>query len=117
MGEWNQKYFLQFLLYVGILAVYSVALVAGSWYAKCEDCSKDIMVRRCKKSWTIYSIKSAFIFTDLQVRQSRVLHSVILVLESVLFGMFVIAIGCDQFEAIFTDETLVEQAKKSGPYR
>ena len=32
-------------------------------------------------------------------------------LESVLFGMFVIAIGCDQFEAIFTDETLVEQAK------
>ena len=41
----------------------------------------------------------------------------ILVLESVLFGMFVVAIGCDQFEAIFTDETLVEQAKKSGPYR
>ena len=26
--------------------------------------------------------------------------------------MFVIAIACDQFEAIFSDETLVEQAKK-----
>ena len=33
-------------------------------------------------------------------------------MESVLFGMFVIAIACDQFEAIFSDETLVEQAKK-----
>ena len=54
----------------------------------------------------------------------------------VLFGMFVIAIACDQFEAIFSDETLVgyqinstfkfvgilflsqvEQAKKQGPFR
>ncbi len=51
------------------------------------------------------------------MKQTRILHSVILVLESVLFGMFVIAIGCDQFEAIFTDETLVEQAKRQGPYR
>ena len=52
-----------------------------------------------------------------QIKQTRILHSVILVLESVLFGMFVVAIGCDQFEAIFTDETLVEQAKRQGPYR
>ena len=41
----------------------------------------------------------------------------ILVLESILFGLFVIAIGCDQFEAIFSDETLVEQAKRQGPFR
>ena len=51
------------------------------------------------------------------LKQTRVLHSVILGLESVLFGLFVFAIGCDQFEAIFSDETLVEQAKKQGPYR
>lgn len=51
------------------------------------------------------------------VRQSRILHSVLLVMESFLFGMFVIAIACDQFEAIFSDETLVEQVKKQGPYR
>ena len=38
-------------------------------------------------------------------------------MESILFGMFVIAIACDQFEAIFSDETLVEQAKKQGPFR
>jgi len=31
--------------------------------------------------------------------------------------MFVCAIACDQFDAIFSDETLVEQAKKQGPYR
>merc|ERR1712079_594370 len=50
-------------------------------------------------------------------KQARILHSVILILESVLFGLFVFAIGCDQFDAIFSDETLVEQAKKQGPFR
>ena len=51
------------------------------------------------------------------MKQSRILHSILLIMESVLFGMFVIAIACDQFEAIFSDETLVEQAKKQGPFR
>ena len=36
------------------------------------------------------------------IRQTRILHSVLLVMESFLFGMFVIAIGCDQFEAILS---------------
>merc|ERR1719361_2054764 len=53
----------------------------------------------------------------IQLKQSRILHSVILVLESILFGLFVCAIACDQFDAIFSDETLVEQAKRQGPYR
>lgn len=94
VGEWNQKYFLQFLFYVGVLSAYSILLVAVSWSAECPQCPKDIMSK-----------------------QARILHSVILVMESVLFGMFVIAIGCDQCEAIFGDETLVEQAKKQGPFR
>merc|ERR1712189_48377 len=89
VGEKNQKYFIQFLIYVGLLAAYAIALVAWSWYSECEDCPKDI-----------------------RLKQSRILHSILLIMESVLFGMFVIAIACDQFEAIFSDETLVEQAKK-----
>ncbi len=49
---------------------------------------------------------------------SNRLHSVILMLESLLFGMFVLAILIDQFSAIFTDETIVEQhihGKKHAP--
>eukprot|EP00088_Acartia_fossae_P023978 TRINITY_DN2493_c0_g1_i1.p1 TRINITY_DN2493_c0_g1~~TRINITY_DN2493_c0_g1_i1.p1 ORF type:complete len:284 (-),score=19.15 TRINITY_DN2493_c0_g1_i1:219-1070(-) len=88
VGEWNQKFFIQFLMYVGLLSVYAICLVAYSWYAECSTCSKELMVR-----------------------QSRILHSVLLVMESLLFGMFVIAISCDQFDAIFSDETLVEQVK------
>eukprot|EP00095_Tigriopus_kingsejongensis_P004236 snap_masked-scaffold711_size108467-processed-gene-0.7 protein:Tk04236 transcript:snap_masked-scaffold711_size108467-processed-gene-0.7-mRNA-1 annotation:"palmitoyltransferase zdhhc7" len=94
VGEWNQKYFIQFLFYVGLLSAYAVFLIALSWYTPCPECPKDI-----------------------HVKQTRILHSIILSLECVLFGMFVIAIGCDQFEAIFSDETLVEQAKRQGPYR
>jgi len=80
--------------YVGLLSAYAIALVAWSWYTECTECPKDI-----------------------RLKQSRILHSILLIMESVLFGMFVIAIACDQFEAIFTDETLVEQAKKQGPFR
>lgn len=94
VGEKNQKYFIQFLIYVGMLSGYAISLVAWSWYSECQSCPKDI-----------------------RLKQSRILHSVLLIMESVLFGMFVIAIACDQFEAIFSDETLVEQAKKQGPFR
>jgi hypothetical protein len=45
------------------------------------------------------------------------LHCVILVLESALFGIFVSAILVDQFQAIFTDETAVEQVQQQGPFR
>lgn len=41
----------------------------------------------------------------------------VLVVESGLFGLFVTAIMCDQLQAIFGDETAVEQAKQQGPYR
>lgn len=37
------------------------------------------------------------------------LHSVILSMESILFGLFVLAIMWDQMQAILTDETAVEQ--------
>jgi hypothetical protein len=40
------------------------------------------------------------------------LHTVILMLESMLFGLFVVAIMIDQLSAIFSDETAVEQASK-----
>ena len=32
VGEWNQKYFLQFLFYVALLSAYSIFLVVTSWY-------------------------------------------------------------------------------------
>jgi len=95
VGERNQKHFIQFLIYVGILSAYAISLVIWTWWwTDCPDCPKDI-----------------------RLKQSRILHSILLTMESVLFGMFVIAIACDQFEAIFSDETLVEQVKKQGPFR
>lgn len=76
VGERNQKYFLQFLVYVGMLAVYSIILIVLSWMAETDP---DI------------SMADA---------QAKMLHSVILLLESGLFGLFVIAIMVDQLHAI-----------------
>lgn len=38
-------------------------------------------------------------------------------MESLLFGLFVAAMLVDQLQAIFGDETAVEQAQDLGPYR
>lgn len=45
VGERNQKYFLQFLVYVGILSIYSVILVISSWINPCigGNCSDDLI--------------------------------------------------------------------------
>nr|CAD7411629.1 unnamed protein product [Timema poppensis] len=94
VGEQNQKYFIQFLVYVGALSAYAIVLVVTSWMVECPDCSNEVTIK-----------------------QSRILHCVILVLESGLFGMFVSAILVDQLQAIFSDETAVEQLQKQGPYR
>jgi len=94
VGEWNQKYFIQFLIYVGILSMYASALVLYAWTSDCPNCPIDLLTK-----------------------QSRILHSVILMLESLLFGMFVLAIMIDQLSAIFSDETAVEQVKKLGRHR
>lgn len=91
VGERNQKYFLQFLVYVGILALYSMALILMSWLRPCEHCS-----------------------TDMADAQARLLHSVLLFLESALFGLFVVCIMVDQMHAILYDETAVEQVQQKG---
>jgi len=94
VGERNQKYFMQFLIYVGILSIYSIILVAVAWLNECVNCSQVVAVK-----------------------QARIMHSIILLLESALFGMFVGAILVDQFQAILGDETAVEQVQQRGPFR
>uniref|UniRef100_A0A0L8HF72 Palmitoyltransferase n=1 Tax=Octopus bimaculoides TaxID=37653 RepID=A0A0L8HF72_OCTBM len=46
------------------------------------------------------------------LKNVKLLHSVALVAESLVFGLFVLAIGCDQVSSIFNDETAVEHVKK-----
>lgn len=95
VGERNQKYFLQFLVYVGALSIYSVCLVVSSWVTPCDNCPNE----------------------NLPEAQARMLHCVLLLLESALFGLFVIAIMFDQLSAIFSDETAIEAIQNRGPYR
>jgi hypothetical protein len=50
VGEYNQKYFIQFLFYVGLLSIYAAVLVVWSWTVSndCEYCPKDLMGRQSK---------------------------------------------------------------------
>lgn len=93
VGERNQKYFLQFLVYVGALSIYSIILIVITWLSPNDE------------------------NISLSDSQTRMLHSVILLLESGLFGLFVIAIMVDQLHAILYDETAIEQLQMKGSFR
>lgn len=86
VGELNQKYFIQFLFYIGLSSVYATTLVIVSW----------------------------IIDPGVKDKHFKLMHSVLLVVESLLFGMFVLAIGCDQISAVLNDETAVEHVKRDG---
>ena len=67
VGERNQKYFIQFLVYVGMLAVYAITLVIVSWVNECPLCSNDVNVKQSRMYVYIFSnyLKSKFIFSKL----------------------------------------------------
>ena len=45
------------------------------------------------------------------------IHTICLGIESALFGLFVIAVSCDQLQAIFNEETIVEAFMRRGSRR
>jgi len=95
VGEWNQKYFLQFLLYVAVLSVYALCLIAVAWIHCGQTCA----------------------LMPVMLKQQMLMHSVLLSMEGILFGLFTAAILSDQLSAIFSDKTAVEQVQQKGPYR
>jgi hypothetical protein len=72
-------------------------------------CELQILARFCK----LFMQNSSYELNPYFCR----LHEVILMLESVLFGLFVLAIMIDQLSAIFSDETAVEQVKNRRQQR
>jgi hypothetical protein len=83
VGEDNQKFFIQFLVYVAVICLYTVISI-GISYARTE-----------------------------QPSQQKLIHTIILLIESLLFGIFVVAVLTDQLQAVFSDETTVERCGHS----
>ncbi|CAH8602898.1 unnamed protein product [Heterobilharzia americana] len=86
VGECNQKFFIQFLIYVGVLCLYALILV---------------LICRAMIS---ASLKEDVPNTDVVV----VAHTIVLVAISCLFGLFILAILSDQYKSIVEDTTAVE---------
>jgi len=99
VGEFNQRYFLLFLIYVAVSSVYALCLVGIAWlYHDVQG---------------LTGAKGPF---GEQAQHSKVLHTIFLSIECTLFGLFVIAVSCDQFQAIFNDETAVEAVQRRHGY-
>ncbi|VDK43664.1 unnamed protein product [Anisakis simplex] len=80
VGEFNQKYFLQFLLYVGLASSYALGLVIAAWVY--HDRQDNISTTR-----ELYTQST---------QHARILHTIFVSIESALFGLFVCAVSCDQ---------------------
>lgn len=98
VGEFNQKYFLQFLLYVGLASSYALGLVIAAWvYHDRQD-----------------NISTARELYTQSTQHARILHTIFVSIESALFGLFVCAVSCDQLQAIFNDETAIEAVQRGS---
>jgi len=100
VGEFNQKYFLQFLIYVGLLSIYAGALTLFSWSQYDEN----------EPTTTTEQVGEL-------ARHSRLIHTVLLSTICAIFGIFVVAIMFNQLYAIFRDETMVESVQRRGSIR
>uniref|UniRef100_A0AC34RFU5 Palmitoyltransferase n=1 Tax=Panagrolaimus sp. JU765 TaxID=591449 RepID=A0AC34RFU5_9BILA len=97
VGQNTQKYFLQFILFVGILSSYAIALIIISWAYHDE-----------------HGATGRHGPYGENAQHAKVIHTICLGIESALFGLFVIAVSCDQLQAIFNEETMVEAVTRRG---
>ncbi|KAM9335665.1 palmitoyltransferase ZDHHC3 [Symphorus nematophorus] len=96
VGELNQKYFIQFLFYTGMASLYSLVLVVSAL------------------RWRIRNEREGNVEKEGEETSGQhliVAHYIILLVESVLFGVFVMVIFYDQLVSIITDETPIEHMK------
>ncbi|KAI6170506.1 DHHC zinc finger domain containing protein [Aphelenchoides bicaudatus] len=100
VGEMNQKFFLQFVLYVGILSIYAIVIIILSWLYHDEN-----------------STTGSHGPAGEIARHYKVIHTVALSIECSLFGLFVLAVSCDQLQAIFNDETIIEALQRRSNLR
>nr|XP_033780248.1 palmitoyltransferase ZDHHC3-like [Geotrypetes seraphini] len=95
VGEMNQKYFIQFLFYTGLSSLYALGLVLTTWL------------------WPLEKGTTAEAEDGDRVHHShiQIIHCIILLVEAILFGLFVTVVFYDQIVSIITDETPIEQLR------
>ncbi|XP_070622365.1 palmitoyltransferase ZDHHC3-like [Erythrolamprus reginae] len=96
VGELNQKYFIQFLFYTGLASLYAMGLVLATWVWPLDRISAS----------RAQGYQGGVAGNPIQIA-----HRVILLVESIIFGLFVSVIFYDQVVSIITDETPVEQLR------
>ncbi|CAM4623070.1 palmitoyltransferase ZDHHC3-like [Lepidochelys kempii] len=96
VGELNQKYFIQFLFYTGLASLYAMGLVLTMWLWPVDRSFPGKME----------GVAGGFSNNHVQMA-----HCIVLLVESILFGVFVTVIFYDQVVSIITDETPIEQLR------
>ncbi|CAL8068097.1 unnamed protein product [Calicophoron daubneyi] len=100
VGEYNQKYFIMFLIYVAILCIYALIIVVV--------CRAALGIGTPISSSSSSSLHLSSPSSSNEANPIVVAHMVALVAICCLFGLFVFAILSDQYKAIVEDETAIE---------
>ncbi|XP_069463279.1 palmitoyltransferase ZDHHC21-like [Ambystoma mexicanum] len=94
VGELNQKYFIQFLFYTGVLSLYGLGLLLTTWL------------------WPILKEKSGEPEkVGFSITNAHLAHWIILLIESIVLGLFALVVSFDQVGSIIRDETPIERMK------
>jgi len=81
VGEFNQKYFILFLFYIGITSLYAISFII----------------------WSLVAFP--------QKSESHIIHSIVICIESCLFGIFVVTVFIDQIYSIIHDRGIIDTLK------
>lgn len=84
VGEFNQKYFILFLFYIGLTSIYAISFVI----------------------WSLVVFSKS--------TEAQVIHSIVICIESCLFGIFVVTVFVDQMQSIVNDRSIIDQLKANG---
>ncbi|KAJ7307387.1 hypothetical protein JRQ81_009402 [Phrynocephalus forsythii] len=98
VGELNQKYFIQFLFYTGLASLYAMGLVLATWLWPADKSPAGKVDGAATEGGTSAS-------------RIHIAHRIILLVESIVFGLFVTVIFYDQLVSIITDKTPIEQLR------
>eukprot|EP00049_Salpingoeca_infusionum_P002533 m.57819 g.57819 ORF g.57819 m.57819 type:complete len:254 (-) comp11634_c0_seq1:48-809(-) len=98
VGKHNRKYFLLFVVYTFISCLLTIIIIIRS-VLSCIDAAphrnRDVGLGDCE-TWPVMSIIAASTVG----------------VEAIMFGLFTLIMGCDQFSSIFSDQTTIEKMKE-----
>lgn len=111
VGENNQKFFVLFTFYIAIISVHALIMVFNH-FMKCLDSEWKIDSNSTSCGLTSYKDPKTGLVVSASPTPINMILLICVVFEGLLFAIFTLIMFAVQMQAIWNDETSIEQLKK-----